>query len=64
MDLGNPSTIVIRYFLIGEMICLGYQDNFPMVSALACMVIYWTGLMVNHIISYRAIMIHQATMLH
>ena len=28
------------------------QGDFSMVSALVCMVIYWTGLMMNHGISY------------
>ena len=34
MDLGNLIETVVHYFLIGEMVCLDYQDEFPMMSAL------------------------------
>ena len=35
VDLGET---VVYYLLIGEMICLGRWDEFPMVNALVCMV--------------------------
>ena len=48
MGLGNPLEVVVHHLLIGRMDGLGYQDGFPMVSALVCMVIHWTGPMVSH----------------
>ena len=38
MDLDNPLEVVVHHILIGGMAGLGYQDGFPMVSALVCMV--------------------------
>ena len=48
MGLGNPLEVVVHHLLIGGMASLGYWDGFPMVSALVCMVIHWTGLTVSH----------------
>ena len=38
VGLGNPLEIIVHHLLIGRMIGLDYQDVFPMVSALVCMV--------------------------
>ena len=48
MGLGNPLEVVVHHLLIGGMVGLGYQDGFPTVSALACMVTHWIGPMVSH----------------
>ena len=48
MGLGNPLEVVVHHLLIGGMVGLDYRDEFPMVSALVCMVIRWTRLMVSH----------------
>ena len=40
MGLGNPLEAIVHHLLIGEMTSLSYQDEFPMVSALVCMVLY------------------------
>ena len=48
MGLGNPLEVVVHRLLIGGMAGLGYQDGFPMVCALVCMVTHWTGPMVRH----------------
>ena len=47
MGLGNPLEVVVHYLLTGGMASLGYQDEFPMVSALVCMVTHWTWPMVS-----------------
>ena len=56
MDLGNPSEDVVHYFLIRKMIFHGHWVEFPIVSALVCMVTHWVGPMVSHDISYRVVM--------
>ena len=38
MGLGNPSEVVVHYLLIGKVFGLNYWDEFPIVSALVCMV--------------------------
>ena len=48
MGLGNLLEVVVHHLLIGEMVGLGYRDEFPMVSALVCMVTHWTGPTVSH----------------
>ena len=48
MDLDNPLDVVVHYLIIGGMIGLSHQDNFPMVSTLVCMVTYWTKLTMSH----------------
>ena len=48
MDLGNPLLVVMHYLLIRGMTGLGYQDDFPIVNALVCMVIHWIGPTVSH----------------
>ena len=48
MGLGNPLEVVVHHLQIGGMAGLGYQDEFPMVSALVCMVTHWTGPIVSH----------------
>ena len=48
MDLGNSFEVVVRCLLIGGMISLDHRDEFPMMSALVCMVTHWIGPMVNY----------------
>ena len=48
VSLGNPLEVILHYLLIGRIVDLGYRYRFPMVSALVCMVIHWTGPMVRH----------------
>ena len=48
MGLGNLLEDVVHHLLIGGKVGLGYRDEFPMVSALVCMVTYWTGPTVSH----------------
>ena len=38
----------MHHLLIVGMTSLGYSDEFPMVSALMCMVTHWIGLTVSH----------------
>ena len=46
------------------MSCLGHQDEFPIVSALVCMIAHWREAMMNHDIDYQVVMIHQTTILY
>ena len=48
MGLCNPLEVVEYPLLIGGMVGLGYQDGFPMMSALVRMVRHWTGPTVSH----------------
>ena len=48
MGLGNPLEVVVHHLLIRGMTDLGYWDEFLMVSALVCIVAYWTGPMVSY----------------
>ena len=48
MSLRNTLEIAVHYLLIRGMVGLGYWDEFPMVSALVCMVAHWIG----HMLSY------------
>ena len=48
MGLGNPLEVVMHHLLIRGMVGLGYQDKFPMVSALVCMVTHWTRPIMSH----------------
>ena len=48
MDLGNLLEVEVQHLLIGGMVGLGHQDGVPMVSALMCTVINWTGPMMSH----------------
>ena len=41
----------MHHLLIGGMVSLGYQDRFPMVSVLVCMVTHWIGPTVSHELS-------------
>ena len=52
MDLGNPFETIVDYLQIGGMTCFGYQDRFPIVSALVCIVTHWIRPMVTHNIGY------------
>ena len=45
---GNPIEVIAHYLLIRGMTCLDYPDEFPMVSALMCMVTQWIGPIVGH----------------
>ena len=47
MDLDNPIKTIVHYLLIGGMDGLNYWDEFLMMSALVCMIIYWIGPMVS-----------------
>ena len=48
IGLGNLLETIVHHLLIEEMVGLGYWDEFPMVSALVCMVAHWTGPMVSY----------------
>ena len=48
MGLNNPLGVVVHYLPIGGMTGLDYQDGFPMVSALVCMVTRWVEPMMSH----------------
>ena len=48
MNLSNPLKVVVHHLLIGRMTNLSYWDEFPMVSALVCMVAHWTGPMMSY----------------
>ena len=48
MVLGDPLEVVVHHFLFGGMTGFGYRDEFPMVSALVCMITHWTGPTVSH----------------
>ena len=48
MGLGNPLEVVVYHLLIGGLVGLGYQDEFPMMSALVCIVTHWTRFMMSH----------------
>ena len=48
MGLGNPLEVVVHYLLIGGIVGLSYRDEFPMVSALVCIVTHWTRPTVSH----------------
>ena len=61
MGLGNPLKVVVHYLLIGGITGRGYQDGFPMVSALVCMVTHWTRPMVSH--DLRLLLSHDLTKL-
>ena len=54
----------MHYLLNGGMTCLGHQDGSPMVSALLCIVTYWTRPIVDHDINYQVFMIHQAAIIY
>ena len=59
--LGNPLEVVVHHLIIGGMVSLGYQDEFPMVSALVCMLTHWTGPTVSH--DWRLLSSHGLTKL-
>ena len=40
MNLDNLFEVVMHYLLIKRITCLGYRDEFSMVSVLVCMVSY------------------------
>ena len=48
MDLDNPLEVIVHYLIIRGKIGLSYWDQFPMVSALVCMVTHWIEPIVNH----------------
>ena len=48
MSLGNPLEIVVHYLLILGIVGLSYRDEFPMVSALVCMVTHWIRPTLSH----------------
>ena len=48
MGLGNPLEVIMHHLLIEGMVGLSYQDGFPIVSALVCMVTHWTRTTVSH----------------
>ena len=61
MGLGNPLKVVVHHLLIGGMVGFGYQDEFPMVIVLVCMVTHWIGPTVSH--DLRLSSIHDLTKL-
>ena len=49
MGLGNPLEVVVHYLLIiGIVGTLGYWDGFLMMSALICLITYWTKPTMSH----------------
>ena len=48
MGLSNLLKVVVHHLLIRGMVGLSYRDEFPMVSALVCIVTHWIGPMVSH----------------
>ena len=48
MGLGNPLETVVHHLLFGGIDGFAYWDEFPMVSALVCMVARWTEPMVSY----------------
>ena len=48
MDLDNSLEVVVYYILIKGMVGLDHRDEFPLMSALVCMVTHWTWPMVSH----------------
>ena len=48
MDPDNPLEVVVHHLLIRGMAGLGYWDEFPMMSALVCMIAHWTRPMVSY----------------
>ena len=51
MDLGNLIETIVYHLLIRGMTYFGHRDDFPMVSALVCMVKYWTKFIMNYDVS-------------
>ena len=64
INLGNPIRTVVHYLQIEGITYLNYQDSFPMMSIVVCMITYWTRLMVNYDINYQVIIIHEVTILY
>ena len=48
IDLGNSLDVVVHHLLIGGMVGFGHRNEFPMVSALVCMITHWTWPMMSH----------------
>ena len=63
MNFDNLVEIVV-HLLIKKRIDLCRQDDFSMLSALACMVTHWMEHTMNHDISLLIVIIHQATILY
>ena len=59
MGLGNPLEVIVHHLLIRGMAGLGYWDEFPMVSALVCMIAHWIGPMVSY--DLRLLSSHDST---
>ena len=64
MDLVNSFETVVHFLLIEMMTYLGHRDEFSILNTLVYITIHWIRPMVNHDISYQAIMIHQTITLH
>ena len=64
MDLVNSFETVVHFLLIEMMTCLGHRDEFSILNTLVYITIHWIRPMVNHDISYQAVMIHQTITLH
>ena len=47
-ESNNPLEVVVHHLLIGGMTNLGYQNMFPMMSALIYMITHWIRPMVSH----------------
>ena len=63
MNFDNLVEIVV-HLLIKKRIDLYCQDDFSMLSALACMVTHWMEHTMNHDIRLLIVTIHQATILY
>ena len=61
IGLDNPLEVVVHHLLIEEMAGLGYWDEFPMVSALVCMVAHYTRPIVSY--DLRLLSNHNSTKL-
>ena len=48
VGLSTSLKVIVHYFLIEEMVGLDHCDEFPMMSALVCMVIHWIRLTMSH----------------
>ena len=48
MDFDNPLKVVVHYLQNSRVVYLGYQDGFPMVNILVCMITHWTGPMESY----------------
>ena len=48
IGLNNPLEVQVYHLLIGGMTDISYRDEFPMVSAIICMVTHWKRPIMSH----------------